>query len=150
VLVGCFCAGTGKGLAGPAAVLGEEGSDPAPDGPRAGSQIRVIGRGRLSGGQVLFHLPGPALVGHGKTLDEQCCRLERDQAEPLGGTLDVARDLQGVIELSGHRHQRRDVGADPDGQPDSASTSRFSAGLLQAFAAGIAEHFHCPEFIEDP
>jgi len=86
MLVGGFRAGAGKGLACAAAVFSDQGADPAADSPRAGSQIGVVRRGCLGGGQVVFHLPGPALVGQGKALHEQSCRLERDQAEPPGGS----------------------------------------------------------------
>ena len=43
MLVGCLLPGTGERLAGAAAVLGEEGADPAADTPCAGSQVRVVG-----------------------------------------------------------------------------------------------------------
>jgi hypothetical protein len=104
MLVGGLRAGAGEGLASCTAVLGQQGADPAADAPSPCPQIGVIRCGRFSGGQVAFHIAGPALVGHGESLHEQGSRLQRDQAKPAGRVLHLARHRQRVIEPGGHRH----------------------------------------------
>ena len=79
MLVGRLLPGPGEGLPRAVPVLREQAAEPAADTPRAGPQIRVIGRERLGGGQVAVHLPGPGLVRHGEALHEQRGGLERGE-----------------------------------------------------------------------
>ena len=150
MLIGSLGPGPGQGLAGADPVLGEQRAEGPADAPRAGAQIAVLGREGLGGAEVALHLLGPALVGQGEALHEQGRRLERDESQPRGGAFDLPGHVDHVLEPGRHGRQRGEVGADPGGQAHRADPEGLGPGLLQALAAGVAEHLHGAQLVEDP